>query len=255
MLLSDKNIFITGGLNGIGLSIVNKLASLEASVHIVDKDDNDSENKISEIKQSSHNNNIYFYKVDITNTEKVKEIVNRISSINVLINNAAILRFDSIEKYDEQNYNDVFEVNFFAMVKITNVLLEKLSFSDHSKIINISSINGLFGTENTLFYNASKAAIINFTKSLAVELGPKKINVNCIAPGMIKTAMSITASGKNEFDEDLFKDVYIKYKKIPLRKYGSPKDIAGPVAFLCSEDSNYITGQVISVDGGITSTF
>ena len=72
---------------------------------------------------------------------------------------------------------------------------------------------------------------------------------------MIKTAMSITASGKNEFDEDLFKDVYIKYKKIPLRKYGSPKDIAGPVAFLCSEDSNYITGQVISVDGGITSTF
>ena len=110
MLLSDKNIFITGGLNGIGLSIVNKLASLEASVHIVDKDDNDSENKISEIKQSTLNNNIYFYKVDITNTEKVKEIVNRISSINVLINNAAILRFDSIEKYKEKNYNDVFEV-------------------------------------------------------------------------------------------------------------------------------------------------
>ena len=131
MLLSDKNIFITGGLNGIGLSIVKKLASLEASVHIVDKDDNDSENKISEIKQSTLNNNIYFYKVDITNTEKVKEIVNRISSINVLINNAAILRFDSIEKYEEQNYNDVFEVNFFAMVKITNVLLEKLSFSDN----------------------------------------------------------------------------------------------------------------------------
>ena len=141
------------------------------------------------------------------------------------------------------------------MVKITNVLLEKLSFSDHSKIINISSINGLFGTENTLFYNASKAAIINFSKSLAVELGPKKINVNCIAPGMIKTAMSITASGKDEFNEDIFKDVYIKYKKIPLNRYGSPEDIAGIVAFLSSDDSNYITGQVIAVDGGLTSTF
>ena len=143
MLLSDKNIFITGGLNGIGLSIVNKLASLEASVHIVDKDGNNSENKISEIKQSTLNNNIYFYKVDITNTEKVKEIVNRISGINVLINNASILRFDSLEKYEEKNYNDVFEVNFFAMVKITNLLLDKLSISDYSKIINISSINGL----------------------------------------------------------------------------------------------------------------
>ena len=255
MLLSGKNVFISGGLNGIGLAIVNKLASLKASVHIVDKDDNDSENKISEIKQSTLNNNIYFYKVDITNTEKVKEIVNRISGINVLINNASILRFDSLEKYEEKNYNDVFEVNFFAMVKITNVLLEKLSFSDHSKIINISSINGLFGTENTLFYNASKAAIINFSKSLAVELGPKKINVNCIAPGMIKTAMSITPSGEDEFDQDLFKDVYIKYNKIPLNRYGLPEDIAGPVAFLCSKESNYITGQVISVDGGVTSTF
>ena len=112
MLLSGKNVFISGGLNGIGLAIVNKLASLKASVHIVDKDDNDSENKISEIKQSTLNNNIYFYKVDITNTEKVKEIVNRISSINVLINNAAILRFDSIEKYKEKNYNDVFEFIF-----------------------------------------------------------------------------------------------------------------------------------------------
>ena len=134
------------------------------------------------------------------------------------------------------------EVNFFSMVKITNMLLKKLSFSDHSKIINISSINGLFGTENTLFFNASKAAIINFTKSLAVELGPKKINVNCIAPGFIESPMTEALS--DEQKESML-------KKIPVGNIGKPEDIANCVAFLTDEKASFITGSTVNINGGM----
>ena len=119
----------------------------------------------------------------------------------------------------------------------------------------ITSIQGMRGYKGSIAYNTAKGGLINMTRVLAVELAEKNILVNSVAPGFINTPMAIMKDGVFEGDTDWFKDVYIKYEKLPIGRYGKPDDIAGAVYFFCSEDSKYVTGQTLLVDGGITSTF
>ena len=119
----------------------------------------------------------------------------------------------------------------------------------------ISSIQGIRGYKGNISYNTAKGGMINMTKVLAVELAEKNILVNSVAPGFINTPLSVMKDGKLEWDTDWFKDVYLKYEKLPMGRYGNPDDIAGAVYFFCSEDSKYVTGQTLLVDGGVSSTF
>ena len=123
------------------------------------------------------------------------------------------------------------------------------------RIIMISSIQGIRGYKGNISYNTAKGGMINMTKVLAVELAEKNILVNSVAPGFINTPLSVMKDGKLVWDTDWFKDVYLKYEKLPMGRYGNPDDIAGAVYFFCSDDSKYVTGQTLLVDGGVSSTF
>ena len=126
---------------------------------------------------------------------------------------------------------------------------------DGRRIVNVASIQGLRGWPNQLAYATAKGAIVNFTRALACDLAPYDIMVNAIAPGFVDTPMSILPDGSHEYDSDWFRDIYVKYGRIPLRRFGKPADMAGPTFFLCSDDARYVTGQILSVDGGASATF
>ena len=123
------------------------------------------------------------------------------------------------------------------------------------RILNIASIQGVRGWPNQLAYATAKGAIVNFTRALAAELAPYEIMVNALAPGFVDTPMSILPDGSHEYDAAWFQDIYVKYGRIPLRRFGKPADMAGPAFFLCSDDSCYVTGQIVMVDGGASATF
>jgi NAD(P)-dependent dehydrogenase (short-subunit alcohol dehydrogenase family) len=124
----------------------------------------------------------------------------------------------------------------------------------YGRIVNITSIHGEFGEETALSYDIAKSGLNQATRTLAIELGPKGVLVNAVAPGFVATRMSIV-DGRNELDSDWFRDIYIDAGKLPLRRYAEPGEIAWPVAWLASEQNTYITGQVVTVDGGLTVTF
>ena len=119
----------------------------------------------------------------------------------------------------------------------------------------ITSIQGIRGYKGNISYNTAKGGLINMTRVLAVELAEKNILVNSVAPGFINTPLSVMKDGNLEWDTDWFKDVYLKYEKLPMGRYGHPDDVAGAVYFFCSEDSKYVTGQTLLVDGGVSSSF
>jgi NAD(P)-dependent dehydrogenase (short-subunit alcohol dehydrogenase family) len=132
-------------------------------------------------------------------------------------------------------------------------LLKKAKAS--KRIVNIASIMGVRGWPDAIPYSTAKGAIVNFTRALACDLAPHSIMVNALAPGFVDTPMSILPDGSHEYDSDWFRDIYVKYGRIPLRRYGNPEDMAGPAFFLCSDDARYVTGQVLMVDGGASATF
>jgi NAD(P)-dependent dehydrogenase (short-subunit alcohol dehydrogenase family) len=123
------------------------------------------------------------------------------------------------------------------------------------RIVNIASILGVRGWPNSVPYSTAKGAIVNFTRALAADLAPDGVTVNALCPGFVNTPMSILPDGSHEYHADWFNDIYVKYGRIPLRRWAEPEDIAGPAYFLCSDDARYVTGQILLVDGGVSATF
>jgi NAD(P)-dependent dehydrogenase (short-subunit alcohol dehydrogenase family) len=123
------------------------------------------------------------------------------------------------------------------------------------RVLNIASIKGVFGAEESVPYATAKGGLVTMTRCLACDLAPKNITVNALAPGFIDTRMAVTRAGEHEHRTEPFRTVYIKHGKIPLRRAGHPEDVAGPAFFLCSDDARYVTGQVLLVDGGVSATY
>lgn len=235
-----KTVLVTGGSRGIGKAIVQKFAENSYNVIL-----NYSKSEEVAYKLTQKYSNVRAFKADISNKKQVQEMVDfanaEFKKVDILINNAGISSTGLIQDLSEEELNRIFSVNVNGTFFCTQAILPQMIARHEGKIINISSVWGLVGASNEVAYSASKAAIIGLTKALAKEVGPSNIHVNCIAPGIVMTDM-VSDYSVEEFDD-------IR-SQIPLDRIGSTSDIANLAYFLSSDEANYITGQIISPNGG-----
>jgi NAD(P)-dependent dehydrogenase (short-subunit alcohol dehydrogenase family) len=256
-VLVGRRAVVTGGARGIGLGVARLLLERGARVILADVDQ-DALAAAGDALSDFDNEHIAVCCCDITEKDglmQLKEHVQRLfKGLDVLINNAAILDWTAIDELTEERLQQVLKVNLFGAIACIQGLLPMLCQSAYPRIVNISSVNGLRGTSQSSAYNASKAALISLTQSLAIELAPRGIGINVVAPGFVATRMSKLPDGSSEYSTEWFKDVYLKHRRLPIGRPATPEDVAGPVAFLCSDDARYINGHVLVVDGGLTAT-
>ncbi|WP_068468469.1 3-oxoacyl-ACP reductase FabG [Candidatus Protochlamydia phocaeensis] len=245
--LTDQIAVVTGGNAGIGKAIALKLAELGAKVAIFGTNAETGAAVLAEIQALSTGKEARFYQVDVAKTSAVEEAIKRVTeemgAIDILVNNAGITADQLLMKMSEEEWDRVLNINLKSCYNTCHAVIRAMMKAKKGRIINISSVVGLMGNAGQVNYAASKAGMIGFTKALAKEVASRGILVNCIAPGFICTKMTESLSDSQK--EAILKD-------IPLGYMGEPTDIANLVCFLASPLANYITGQVIAVDGGMT---
>ena len=244
-MLKGKIALVTGGSRGIGSAICVELAKAGAKVIINYSNSKESANNVLEeiINNKGEAEVVGF---DVSNfslvDEKIKDLIERHGKIDILVNNAGITRDSLFMRMKESQWDEVFETNTKGVFNCTKSVVRMMLKNQYGKIINITSVVGEMGNPGQVNYSSTKSALIGFTKSLAKELGSKNINVNAISPGFIETEITDVLS-------DTIKE---KYKEIiPLSRFGSPEDVAKAVLFLASDDSSYITGEVLKINGGL----
>ncbi len=239
--IKNSNIILTGATGIIGNSILDKLTN--AGANVLATGTNDEKLKLLEKKYK----NINILKFDISNHNKIEEFVESCSKIlsnkiDILINNAGITQDNLSIRMKEEEWKKVLDINLTSTFLITKNVIKKMLKSKNGKIINVTSVVGHSGNIGQANYAASKAGLIAMSKSLALEYGKKNIKVNCISPGFIISEMTNKIS---EEHTELLKS------RISLNKFGNPEDVANTIAFLCSDLSDYITGETIHVNGGM----
>ncbi|MFL0245972.1 elongation factor P 5-aminopentanone reductase [Candidatus Clostridium stratigraminis] len=243
-MLKSKVALITGGSRGIGRSIAIELVKAGAAVVIsYSKNEAEAEETLKLIKEiggfgKSVKGDVSIYKdaaymIDFT--------IKSFGSIDILVNNAGISHVGLFMDMQESEWNKLFDVDLKGVINCSHYALQHMVRQERGNIINISSIWGSSGASCEAIYSAAKGAVNSFTKALAKEMAPSKIRVNAIAPGVINTEMNnwLTTEEKKDLT-----------REIPMQRFGSPEDIGKLAVFLASDDANYITGQIITVDGG-----
>lgn len=246
MEFKNKIILITGGAAGIGKSTAKAFAELGGSIVIWDLNEEAGKEFVSELKEDDVPS--LFRKVDVTNFDEVgkgiQEIVDNYGKVDVLINNAGITMDKTLKKMDPDTWQKVIDVNLTGVFNCTRQAVNHMLEAGSGVILNASSVVGLYGNFGQTNYVATKAGVIGMTKTWARELGPKGIRVNAVAPGFIATEMV------QKMPENVIEHMV---SKTPLGRMGKPEDIANAYTFLASDKAAFITGTVISVDGGIIS--
>ena len=244
-LLKGKNVIITGGSRGIGRGIAEKFAEQGANIAFTCINMSDSSLELAKnlekigVKAKAYESNAADFDAAIKLAE---DVLNDFGSIDVLVNNAGITKDNLLMRMSEEDFNDVMKINMNSVFNNTKAVLRQMLKQRSGSIINLSSVVGVKGNAGQSNYSSSKAGIIGFTKSVALELGSRNIRCNAIAPGFIETEMTKALSNDqvNDWAES-----------IPLKRTGQVEDIANTSLFLASDMSSYITGQVINVCGGM----
>ena len=240
-----KVTFVTGGSRGIGKQVALKFARNGYNIVINYVSDNTDIKGLQE-EFEKENVEILLVKADVTKKEEIQNLVKtaieKFGHIDVLVNNAGITRDGLLMRMKEEDFDKVIEINLKGTFLVTKEVIPYMMKKREGSIINISSVVGVVGNAGQSNYAASKAGMIGFTKSVAKELASRNIRANCVAPGFIKTDMTDVLS--EEVKENI-------HNQIPLRRMGEPEEVANLVYFLGSEESKYITGQVVHVDGGM----
>tara|TARA_Y100000768_G_C23822148_1_gene607116 strand:- start:6 stop:743 length:738 start_codon:yes stop_codon:yes gene_type:complete len=239
--LKNKNVILTGATGGIGNSILEQLVIAEANVLATGT----NEQKLNLIKNKYQS--VRIEKFDISKHKEIENFINKVSDklenkIDILINNAGVTSDNLSIRMKEEEWKKVIDINLTSTFLLSKNVIKKMLKNKEGKIVNITSVVGHTGNIGQANYTASKAGLVAMSKSFALEYGKKNINVNCVSPGFITTDMT------NKIDES-YKEIL--KSKIPMDRFGDPKDIANTVLFLCSNLSDYITGETIHVNGGM----
>ena len=241
MNLNHKNIIVTGASGGIGNSIVEKFNELGGNILATGT----REEKLQELKEKFKN--IKILKFDISKHDKIEEFINNATEelggkLDCIVNNAGITRDNLTIRMSMEEWSKVIDINLTSTFLMSKFAIKKMLKNKSGKIINITSVVGHTGNVGQANYTASKAGIVAMSKSLSIEYAKKNINVNCISPGFISSAMT-------DKIDDKFKETIIS--KIPANRLGKPADVADAVVFLASSASDYINGETIHVNGGM----
>lgn len=241
-----RTALVTGATGGIGRAICEAFAKDGCNIimHTFSKEE-EAKSLCKELSKK-YGTEFFCVKGDFTKNEEIKALAEKalsFSDVDILVNNAGIAYQGLFQFVDEKKSREIFQINIESAVSLTKYILPKMIQNHKGKIINISSMWGVVGASCEVHYSTAKSAMIGFTKALAKEVGRSGITVNCIAPGLIDTKMNSRLS-KEDIDDII--------EQTPLYKIGTPKDIANTAVFLASEKAEFITGQTITVDGGLT---
>lgn len=245
MLLKDKVAIVTGGTRGIGRAVVLELLKEGAKVVFTyTKSQSQAQDLTEEIKRSGYKG--VGFKADVRDFGSAKELVKRtkffFGGLDILVNNAGIIRDKPLMLMEEEDWRKVIDTNLTGVFNVTRAVIITFMKQRSGNIVNIASVSGIIGMVGQVNYASSKAGVIGFTKSLAKEVALYNIRVNAVAPGFIETG--ILANLKEKYKSELL-------KFIPLGRFGKSEEVAKVVTFLLSDETNYITGQVIRIDGGL----
>lgn len=243
--LEGKVAIVTGGARGIGRAITELFTRRGADVVIADFQEQLAAATAKEVAAAT-GRRVIALPVDVSSFEKAKAMVDKaleqFGHVDILVNNAGTTRDNLIMRMDEADWDLVININLKGAFNCSKAVIRPMMKQRYGRIVNISSVSGLAGQAGQANYSASKAGLVGLTKALARELGSRQITVNAVAPGFIPTALTENLPAE-------LKDTMMK--QIPLGRWGKPEEIASAVAFLVSEEAAYITGHILSVDGGM----
>jgi 3-oxoacyl-[acyl-carrier protein] reductase len=243
--LSGQSALVTGASRGLGRAIAAALARCGARVACVARDTAKLAETVAAITAAG--GQAEAFAGDVTSGQRVEDLVNSIceqwGGLHILVNNAGITRDTLVPRMTDEQFDEVINTNLRGTFLFTRAVTRPMMQARYGRIINIASVSGLVGNPGQANYSASKAGMIGFTRTVAKELAGRKVTVNAVAPGFIETEMTQVLA-------DLIKDE--AKKRIPAKRLGKPEDVAEAVVFLASPAASYITGQVLTVDGGMT---
>lgn len=248
MLLENKKALITGGTRGIGRAIAEKFVKAGASVWIVGTNEERGLLVLEELKALSVSSmqTFHFSLLNVADHLQALAMVEKVyetwGQLDIVVNCAGVTRDNFLMKMSEKDWDEVLNVNLKSVYNICHAVIKPMMKARQGKIINITSVIGLTGNAGQVNYSASKFGLVGFTRSLAIEVAKRGICVNCVAPGFIDTDMT---SGLTEAQKEEI------LRKVPMQRLGKPEEIAHAALFLASSMSDYVTGQVITVDGGM----
>jgi NAD(P)-dependent dehydrogenase (short-subunit alcohol dehydrogenase family) len=255
--LGSRVALVTGAARGIGLAATRALAQEGARVMMCDIDADVLNAAAQEL--TGEGLEVRTVAADVSNRAEFARAVGAAADmwgrLDILVSNAAITDDTPFDALTSEQWHKVMSVNLDSVLHGAQAAMPNLRRSPCASIINVASIQGLRGQPNSMAYATAKGAVVNLTRCMAVDFGPLGIRVNAIAPGYIDTRMALMHSNVHEHQTDWFQDVFIKHGRLPLRRPGTAEDVAGPILFLASDDSRYVTGHVLVVDGGITCTY